>query len=119
MHRFLIVVQVFSRSKTLIFVFNEFVERDSFGLIIRKTVNGEISRIYQELDLFAENITLGLRKAKTDARFYYSGNQLNKFSVYPFLNRYFPPLTHGNSNCCFMNDDDLIKWINERFLDSE
>ncbi len=110
---------VISRSKTLVFVFNEFVEKDSSGLIKRKTSNGEASRIYQELDLFGEKITLGIRKAKTDVRFYYIGKQLNKFTIYPFLNRYIPILTQGNSNCCFMNDNDLIKWINERFKDNE
>ncbi|MBQ6921192.1 MAG: DUF2075 domain-containing protein [Bacilli bacterium] len=106
-----------SRSKTLLFVFNEFVEKDSSGLIKRKTANGETSRIYQELMLFTELITLGDRKAKTDAKFYYVGTQLNKFTIYPFLNRYIPLLTQGNSNCCFMNDEELLRWINGRFSD--
>ena len=104
-----------SRSKTLMFVFNENVDRDEFGLIRRKTNTGEISRIYQELTIFGELITIGDRKAKTDVRFYYTGKQLTKFTIYPFLNRYTPLLTQGNSNCCFMDINELLKWIDERF----
>lgn len=108
---------VLSRSKTLVFVFNEFVDRESNGVIKRKTANGEISRIYQELNVFSELVTTGDRKAKTDVRFYYVGTQLSKFTVYPFLNKYILVLTQGNSNCCFMAEEDLLSWSKDRFLD--
>ncbi len=108
-----------SRSSSMIFVFNENVEKDDAGLIKRKEDNGEISRIYQELNRFEELISQGDRTAKSDARFYYSGTGLNKYTVYPFLNRYIPPLTQGNSKCCFMNDDEMIAWVKDRFPNNE
>lgn len=108
-----------NRSETMLFVFNEFVDKDYSGLIIRTMPDGSISRIYQELSTFEDLVDMGHRKAKDDAKFFYAGKRLTKYNVYPFLNRYFPPLTQGNSNCCFMNDDDLNKWLNERFLSKE
>lgn len=107
---------VLNRSETMIFVFNEFVDKDDAGLIKRTTSNGEASRIYQELSMFEELVSLNSRKAKFDARFYYDGKRLSKFTIYPFLNRYFPPLTQGNSNCCFMNDEEMLRWIDARFF---
>ena len=103
----------------MLFVFNEFVDKDQSGLIKRETGNGEVSRIYQELAEFQNLIDSGLRKAKYDARFYYEGKRLNKFTIYPFLNKYYPPLTQGNSNCCFLNLDEMLKWIDERFSQKE
>ena len=108
-----------NRSETTLFVFNEFVDKDQSGLIKRETGNGEASRIYQELAEFQNLIDSGLRKAKYDARFYYEGKRLNKFTIYPFLNKYYPPLTQGNSNCCFLNLDEMLKWIDERFSQKE
>lgn len=106
---------VISRSQTLMFVFNEYVRKDSRGLIERKDENGGISRIYQELEQFEELICQGDRKAKYDAKFYYEGNTLDKYKIYPFLNKYIPPLTQGNSNCCFMSDEEMIEWAKNRF----
>lgn len=110
---------VLPRSSTLIYVFNEYAKRTQNGLIERKETNGEISRIYQELNSFAELITLGQRTAKHDARFYYVGSRLTKYNVYPFLNKYIQPLTQGNSDCCFMNDDEMFAWINHRFFEDD
>ena len=107
---------VLHRSETMIFVFNEFVDKDESGLIKRETDNGGVSRIYQELAEFQNLIDAGLRKAKYDARFYYSGSRLTKFHVYPFLNRYYSPLTEGNSSCCFLSMDEMLDWVDERFF---
>lgn len=108
-----------NRSETMMFVFNEYVDKDETGLVIRNTPDGSISRIYQELSTFEDLIDSGMRKAKYDARFYYAGKRLTKFNVYPFINRYFPPLTQGNSDCCFMNDEEMLRWINKRFSKNE
>ena len=106
---------VLSRSKTLLYVFNEHAKVDKSGLIMRKEEDGSISRIYQELSAFAELISQGQRTAKHDARFYYVGDKLTKYNVYPFLNRYIQILTQGNSDCCFLNDEDMMKWVEKRF----
>lgn len=103
------------RSETMLFIFNENVDKDASGLIVRELPDGSTSQIYEELSFFHNLIDMGQRKTKYDARFFYTGKRLNKFNIYPFLNNYFPPLTQGNSSCCFMNYDDLSEWINARF----
>ncbi len=104
-----------SRSETMVFVFNENVDKDNRGLIIRELPDGSVSQIYRELSEFQNMIDNGFRKAKYDAKFFYSGQTLTKFNVYPFLNKYYPPLTHGNSDCCFLNNEELLNWLKIRF----
>ncbi len=105
---------ILQKAYLFILVFNDFVQRDSSGMIMRKYDDGTPNQLYRELRTFTDMVNMGDRTNIRNLRFLYTGKKMQKSEIYKFLNTFYREGTYGNSDCCFTKIEEVITWLKNR-----
>ena len=101
---------VIQRSHRFLFVLNDSIYLDKNGMIPRKYENHKPNQLYSELRMFSSLVDDDLRNYKNDFKCFYDGSKYNKSNIYNFLNCAYREGTYGNSNCCYFELEDILKF---------